>query len=83
MIEAVHFLWGREKLEDQGLAAYLAPYWLAWSGRKRLDGRLYDLGNISLLTEWALNGTIPPNGKDGVAAKTSAEVIREVARRSK
>ncbi len=81
VIEAVRFLRGREKCDDQALAVYLAPYWLAWSSRKRLDGRPYDLGNISWLTEWALNGTVPPNGKDVTVRKDKAEVIKEVAGR--
>ena len=46
-------------MDDQVLTAYLAPFWLAWSGRKRLDRRPYDPGNITWLTEWALNGTVP------------------------
>jgi len=46
-------------MDDQVLTAYLAPFWLAWSGRKRLDGRPYDPGNITWLTEWALNRTVP------------------------
>jgi hypothetical protein len=35
VIEAMRFLRAREKLEDPALRAYLAPYWLAWSSRKR------------------------------------------------
>jgi len=83
VIETMRFLRGREKLDDQGLRAYLTPYWLAWSGRKRQDGRPYDPANISWLTEWALNGSVPPNGKKEVAAKSDADAIREVARRVK
>ena len=62
VIDAVRFLRVREKLDDARLGVYLAPYWLAWSSRKRQDGRPYDPGNISWLTEWALNGSIPPPG---------------------
>jgi hypothetical protein len=79
VIETVRLLRGREKLEDQALVRYLAPYWQAWSGRSRLDGRPYDPGNISWLTEWALNGTVPAVGKDTVQDK--AEVIKQVAGR--
>jgi hypothetical protein len=75
----VRLLREREKLDDQALARHLARYWQAWSGRKRLDGRPYDPGNISWLTEWALNGTIPASGKE--AARGKAEVIRQVAGR--
>ena len=62
VIETVRFLRARGKLDDAALRAYLAPYWLAWSSRKRLDGRPYDPGNITWLAEWALNGSIPPPG---------------------
>jgi len=82
VIEAVRFLRGREKLDDQALAVYLAPFWLAWSSRKRLDGRPYDPGNITWLTEWVLNGAVPLS-KDAGSKKDKVEVIREVARRAK
>lgn len=81
VIEAVRFLRGRERMDDQALAVYLAPYWLAWSSRKRLNGRPYDPGNVTWLTEWALNGAIPPGGKEPVAAKDKDAVIKEVAGR--
>jgi hypothetical protein len=32
-------------------------------GRKRQDGQPYEPGNISWLTDWALNGTMPSDGK--------------------
>jgi hypothetical protein len=62
VIETVRFLRARQKLDDAALRTYLAPYWLAWSSRKRLDGRPYDPGNLTWLTEWALNGSIPLQG---------------------
>jgi hypothetical protein len=62
VIGTVRFLRAREKLDDAALQAYLAPYWLAWSSRKRLDGRPYDPGNITWLAEWAVNGSIPTPG---------------------
>ena len=62
VVETVRLLRLREKLEDPALEEWLKPYWLAWSGRRRLDGRPYDPGNITWLTEWALNGSIPPAG---------------------
>jgi hypothetical protein len=62
VIEAVRFVRAREELSDGALAAWLKPYWLAWTSRKRLDGRPYDPANLTWLTEWALNGTIPPPG---------------------
>ncbi|MGB8212262.1 MAG: hypothetical protein WCE68_01770 [Anaerolineales bacterium] len=60
VIEAVRFLRARQGLDDAGLVAWLIPYWLAWSTRKRLDGRRYDPSNLTWLTEWALNACIPP-----------------------
>ena len=40
---------------------YLRPFWLAWSGRRRRsDGKPYDPGSLTWLTEWALNGSFPP-----------------------
>ena len=62
VIEAIRLLRARERLDEAGLRETLAPYWLAWSSRKRQDGRPYDPGNISWLTEWALNGSIPLQG---------------------
>jgi hypothetical protein len=83
VIDAVRFLRGRKRMDDQALAVYLAPYWLAWSSRKRLDGRPYDPGNITWLTEWALNGTVPANtqragagGKETATTKDKDEVIK-------
>jgi len=82
VIEVVRFLRGRERMDDQALAVYLAPYWLAWSSRKRLDGRPYDPGNVTWLTEWALNGSVR-SGKEPAEEKGKAEVIKEVAGRKK
>jgi hypothetical protein len=62
VIEAVRLLREREKLEEAELRETLIPYWLAWSSRKRQDGRPYDPGNITWLVEWALNGSIPWQG---------------------
>jgi hypothetical protein len=40
---------------------HLRTFWLAWSSRRRLsDGRPYDPASLTWLTEWALNGSIPP-----------------------
>ena len=80
VIETVRLLRAREKLDDAALRTYLMPYWLAWSSRRRQDGRLYDPGNISWLTEWALNESIPPIVKAGATGQDRAEVIRKVAR---
>jgi hypothetical protein len=59
VIEAVRLVRGHEQLEEAGLRDYLRRFWLAWSSRKRKDGKPYDPGNITWLTEWALNGSIP------------------------
>jgi len=48
VIETVRLLRARERMDDAALRIYLGPYWLAWSSRKRLDGRPYDQGNIYL-----------------------------------
>lgn len=61
----------------QALSVYLAPYLLAWSGRKRQDGGPYDPANITWLTEWALNGSVPSSGKDVGSSKNKVELIRE------
>jgi hypothetical protein len=63
VIDAVRILRQKKRLDDRALAAYLAPYWQTWSGRKRQDGKPYEPGNISWLTDWALNGTIPGGKK--------------------
>lgn len=49
--------------------AYLQPFWLAWSSRRRRsDGQPYDPASLAWLTEWAFNGAIPPEagGNDGL-----------------
>jgi len=47
-----------------------------WCGQAgmRLDGRSYDPGNITWLTEWALNGRIPPTGGLRVSEPVCAPV---------
>jgi hypothetical protein len=61
VMKTVKFLREREKLDDKALACFLAPYWNAWLSRKRGNGQPYDPANISWLTEWALNKSIPPS----------------------
>ncbi len=82
VIEAVRFLRRREKLDEAALAEWLKPYWLAWSSRKRLDGRPYDPGNITWLVEWALNKSIPPPGglKESEAARPTVPSPEETRR---
>ena len=74
VIEAVRLLRRREKLRDPELREYLKPFWLAWSSRKRRDGRPYDPENITWLTEWALNGSIPSQGGSKVPESTRPAV---------
>lgn len=83
VIDAVRLLREKKQLDDEALRVFLAPFWLAWSSRKRRDGKRYDPGNISWLTEWALNETIPPGGQEASLslAEQNAAAIREVARR--
>jgi hypothetical protein len=66
VVDAVRILRQKKQLDDRALVAYLAPYWQTWSGRKRQDGQPYEPGNISWLTDWALNGTIPGGKKQEV-----------------
>jgi hypothetical protein len=60
VIDTVQILRKKKEMDDHELAMILAPFWKAWSSRKRLDGQPYDPGNINWLTEWALNKSIPP-----------------------
>lgn len=47
------------------LVEKVKPCWLAWSTRKTKGGKPYDPGNPAWLTDWAVNGEIPPlNGKE-------------------
>ncbi len=79
VIDVVRHLRKSKALDDQALASFLLPYWQAWSGRKRRDGKPYDPGNITWLTEWAINGSIPRAGKDAVEFRGD-EVIKSVTR---
>ena len=81
VIESIRFLRAREKLDDPGLQTWLKPYWLAWSGRKRLDGRPYDPGNLTWLVEWALNASIPSLSPKTAGVPSPEETRRMVAER--
>ena len=63
VIDTVRFLRESKNLTYETAITYLKPYWLAWSTRKRTDGKLYDPSNLTWLTEWAVNETIPPKQK--------------------
>lgn len=78
VIQTVQLL--RQKVpEETALVAYLGPFWVAWSGRKTRDGRPYDASSLVWLTEWAVNGQIPPaytpngNGKGPPKEYTAAQ----------
>jgi hypothetical protein len=59
----VRFIRKARNLTYETEITYLTPYWLAWSSRKRVDGKPYDPSNLTWLTEWAVNGSIPPISK--------------------
>lgn len=50
-------------LQGEHTLEYLAPFWHAWSSRRRRDGRPYDPASLAWLTEWAVNGSIPAAGR--------------------
>jgi len=83
VIDSVRLLRERKKLGDKELAEHLRPFWLAWRSRKRKDGREYDPANITWLTEWAVNGSIPETQTQKDPEQNNLEVIRQVARRAK
>jgi hypothetical protein len=67
----------RKGLDDPALVRYLASFWQAWTGRRRKDGRPYDPGNLSWLTDWALNGSIPPAAHGKRAARKKGKAVEE------
>jgi hypothetical protein len=55
---------------------FLRPFWLAWSSRKRSsDGRPYDPGSLTWLSEWAMNNYVPPNQGDSNVDARNASAI--------
>ncbi|HSR20091.1 MAG TPA: hypothetical protein VLL49_04180 [Anaerolineales bacterium] len=50
-------------LQGEHTLEYLAPFWQAWSSRRRRDGRPYHPASLAWLTEWAVNGSIPAAGQ--------------------
>lgn len=58
VIETVRYFHAQQGEET---AEYLQPFWLEWAARlRRSDGRPYDPASLTWLTEWAMNGAIPP-----------------------
>jgi len=80
VIEAFWSLREKKKLDDRAWAVTLPPapgrytpgrtpgrcgmMWQAWSGRRRQDGQSYEPGNVSRLTDWALNRCMPGEKKE-------------------
>jgi hypothetical protein len=84
VIDTVNLLRRTRDLGDPELSNYLSRFWLAWSSRKRVDGRPYDPASMTWLTEWAVNNTIPEgrdNGKSSSDASAhNKRVIEELSR---
>ena len=57
--------------DEKKLIATLKPYWLAWKERG------YSTGNYAWMTEWAINGTIPPPTRASPKGKTFADMAKE------
>lgn len=58
------------------LTEIVQPYWLAWSTRKTKGGRKYDAASLVWLTEWAVNGQIPPvNGRESTRAENRGKYV--------
>jgi hypothetical protein len=61
-------------------AEFLRPFWLAWSSRRRSsDGNPYDPASLTWLSEWAMNGHIPP-AYGGSHAETRGKRLNRPAR---
>lgn len=58
VVDTVRML--RRAHPGEDLLAYLARYLSAWTARTNARGQPYDPLNLVWLTEWALNGQIPP-----------------------
>ena len=79
VIDTIRLLRERKGLDDSALAQALKPYWLAWSSRKRTDGRPYDPANLTWFSEWALNETIPPAAGQWIPVQEDQnDVIRSI-----
>lgn len=75
VIETISYFRSRHGVQT---VEYLRKFWLAWSTRRRhADGKPYDPRALTWLTEWALNGSIPPEG-GGLheIGRTTAEDVR-------
>ncbi len=67
-----------QKAHGESTADFLRPFWLAWSSRRRSsDGKPYDPGSLTWLSEWAMNGHIPPtHGGSNATSQTKPATRR-------
>jgi hypothetical protein len=78
VIDTVGYLRKAKNLTYEMAITYLAPYWLAWSSRKTRDGKPYDPSNLSWLTEWAMNGSVPAVGNASGKPKSAYAQLLEM-----
>ena len=82
VIETILFVRTNKTGPLQSVVDYLKPYWLAWSGRKSQAGKPYSLSNLTWLTEWAVNASIPPIGgerpSDNIVRPPSVEETKKM-----
>jgi hypothetical protein len=77
VIDTLQLLRERTRAPDSELIQDLKRYWLAWSSRKNTQtGNPYSRDGLAWLTEWAVNGEIPPESSNG-AAKSKGQQIKE------
>lgn len=70
VIETLQLLRERARAPDDELIRMLQPYWLAWSNRQnRETGKPYRSDGIAWITEWAVNGEIPPENNGHAKSK--------------
>jgi hypothetical protein len=62
VIETIIYVRKNKTKALESVVDYLKPYWLAWSNRKSQTGKPYSQSNLTWLTEWAVNASIPPMG---------------------
>jgi hypothetical protein len=71
-------------LNGRGSAEYLRPFWLEWSNRG------WSASNLAWLTEWAVEGVVPPkdyhkmkpDGKKQLSGESVEEHNRRVVKES-
>jgi hypothetical protein len=67
---------------DTALEGYLRPFWIAWDSRRRPDGKPYSKTKPAWLTEWAINGQIPPPSRSSDTSQAAKpETVFDRARR--